>query len=38
LLVEIDHPVGTVNVAPPGVSRGVSAVTSCGAELVSADD
>ena len=29
LPVAIDHPAGTVNVAPPGVSRGVSAATRC---------
>jgi hypothetical protein len=27
LPVAIDHPAGTVNVAPPGVSRGVSVAT-----------
>ena len=36
LPVTIDQPEGTVKVAPPGVTRGVSATTSSGADLVSA--
>src|SRR5262249_26060213 len=31
----IDHPVGTVKVAPPGVTRGVSAARRSGADLAS---
>ena len=34
--VTIDQPEGTVKVAPPGVTCGVSAATRCGAELASA--
>src|SRR5712692_11966387 len=36
LPVAIDHPVGTVKVAPAGVTRGVSAANRSGADLVSA--
>src|SRR3984957_4392825 len=36
LPVVIDQPAGTVNFAPPGVTRGVSAVTSSGADFVPA--
>src|SRR6476660_7387458 len=35
LPVTIDQPEGTMNVAPPGVTRGVSAATRSGADLVS---
>jgi len=33
----IDQPEGTMKVAPPGVTRGVSAATRSGADLASAD-
>jgi hypothetical protein len=36
LPVTIDHPEGTVKVAPPGVTRVVSAATRSGADLASA--
>jgi len=37
LPVPIDHPEGTVNVAPPGVTRGASADTRSGVDLASCD-
>ncbi|HYL16269.1 MAG TPA: hypothetical protein VEV41_24765 [Terriglobales bacterium] len=33
--VSIDHQEGTVKIAPPGVTRGVSAATRSGADLAS---